>query len=86
VEVANAPSHIRGMTARDRFTANLKCPQCGREGKARLSEEDGWSYLHGNRKTSVDALPDGFKEIDQPSAKGTSVDIFCATCNVSAYV
>jgi hypothetical protein len=71
------------LTARDRFTAALKCPKCGREGEARLSELDGWSYAKGDKTTQVDALPDRFRVVAQPSWYGT-VGIYCATCNVSA--
>lgn len=71
------------MTARDRFTAKLECPVCYKTGEARLSEEDGWSYLRGNRSTDVDFLPEGFKVVDRPSKMG-QVDIFCLECNVSA--
>ncbi|MEJ0094974.1 MAG: hypothetical protein WDN46_16585 [Methylocella sp.] len=83
METAPGMCHIPGMTARDRFPANLKCPQCGREGIARLSEEDGYSYAFGSQDTKVDHLPEGFLVVEQKSPVG-SVDLFCAGCNVSA--
>ena len=71
------------MTARDRFTAKLVCPKCNHTGEAKLSQEDGWSYITGDMSTSVDHLPDGFKVVKDNSLGG--VDIYCATCSVSAW-
>jgi hypothetical protein len=48
------------MTARDRFTWKLKCPSCGKTGIANVSQEDGWSYMNGDRSTQIDEVPDGF--------------------------
>jgi hypothetical protein len=83
MESERSKSHIGSMTARDKFPAELRCPKCGREGVAQLSEEDGWAYMKGNRSTSVDHLPDGFKVVKKLSYYG-DVDIFCATDDVSA--
>jgi hypothetical protein len=55
----------------------------GRDGRARLSESDGWSYAKGDKTTQDDALPKGFHSVAKPSWYGT-VDIYCDTCNVSA--
>lgn len=52
------------MTARDRWTVDLKCPICGRTGKAELSQADGWSFMK-DQSTSVDSLSDGFVEREQ---------------------
>lgn len=73
------------MTARDRFRAQLKCPKCGREGEVHFSELDGYSYAFGNKDTSVESLPEGFKVVNQRTGIA-SVDIYCATCDVSALV
>jgi hypothetical protein len=70
------------MTARDRFSAPLECPKCGRSGKVQFSELDGYSYM-SDRSTTVDDLPEGFKVVQKPSGWGT-VDIFCEQCDVSA--
>jgi len=71
--------------AKDRFEAQLKCPKCGREGVAKLEEEDGWSFMKGDQTTKVKQLPNGFKVVDQPSRMG-SVDLHCKDCSVSAIV
>ncbi len=47
------------MTARDRMTENVSCKQCGTEGLAKFSQEDGWSFMR-DQSTRVDFLPDGF--------------------------
>lgn len=70
---------------RDNFNAPLKCPKCGLEGVAELSQADGWSYLKGNRTTSVDHLPAGFKVVQKPSYYG-EIDLFCEADDVSALV
>jgi len=48
------------VTARDRWTEDLKCPTCGLQGIVSLSEADGWEYQH-NQSTTVDECPDGFR-------------------------
>jgi len=72
------------MTARDRFSAKLDCPKCKRTGEAALSQEDGWSYSSGDMSTRVDSMPDGFKAARGPAHSG-GLDIFCASCDVSAW-
>ncbi len=54
------------MSARDRWTVDLKCPACGKVGMAELSQEDGWAFMR-NQSTSVDSVPAGFDyKIEQP--------------------
>lgn len=72
------------MTARDRFSVPLKCPTCGLEGTARLSQEDGWSFIKGNRSTQVDEMPEGFKAVSGNSSYASDLDIVCAKHGVSA--
>ena len=69
------------MTARDRWTTKLKCPQCGVTGAAELSQADGYAYMRGERRTSADELPKGFKVVEGAG----DIDIFCVKCNVSAW-
>lgn len=69
--------------ARDRFQAKLKCPKCGATGVAKLSEEDGWSYVKGSQETKVESLSEGFVIVNQRS-KMASVDFHCKSCCVSA--
>ena len=70
------------MTARDRFTEKLKCPKCGRQGVADLSQDDGcWTFW--GSPTRIDNLPDGFKTVsDKGSTRGFT--IYCAECDVPA--
>ena len=71
------------MSTPDRFIVNLDCPKCHLQGKAHLSQEDGWAFVKGKTNISVDAMPDGFKAMVKQSRLG-SLDIFCLTCDVSA--
>ena len=50
------------MTARDRFTHDLTCPQCGKTGVAEVSQADGWSVMRDD-STSIDQMPEGFGDI-----------------------
>ncbi len=72
------------MTARDRFSVPLKCPKCGLEGTARLSQEDGWSFMRGNRATAVDEMPHGFKAVVGSCSYANDLDIVCGQHGVSA--
>lgn len=71
------------MTARDRFRVELKCSKCERAGTVHLSQEDGWSFLNGNRSTRVDHLPQGFKVVANTNAG--EIDIFCTDCGIKVY-
>jgi hypothetical protein len=50
----------------DRWTENLRCPNCGKTGAARLSQEDGWTVR-------VDSVPEGFKVVGS--------NFYCALCD-----
>jgi predicted RNA-binding Zn-ribbon protein involved in translation (DUF1610 family) len=56
------------MTARDRFTHDLTCPQCGKAGVAEVSQADGWSFMRDDN-TTVDEMPEGFQDIRQQGDK-----------------
>ena len=83
VSVGSGKHGNASMATIDKFIVNLKCPQCGREGEAHLTEADGMAYLKGDRSTHVRGLSDGFKAVGRASRVGT-VDIVCAQCDVSA--
>jgi len=70
------------MTARDRFTENLKCPVCGLEGVAQLSQADGWSF-EKDQSTRVDFCPEGFKPVKRSDGSNI-VDFYCLKDNVLA--
>jgi hypothetical protein len=60
------------MSIRSRWVENLRCPQCGQTGVAKLSTTDDQSW--GVR---VDELPAGFKM----ARSGTYSNFFCVLCD-----
>jgi hypothetical protein len=48
------------MAARDRYTVDLECPQCGREGVAHVSEDD--HPFMKSLRFSVDRVSEGFSD------------------------
>jgi hypothetical protein len=73
-------SHIEGMTARDRWTVDLRCPKCGNTGTAHLWQEDGWSFSNGDQSTHIDSVPQGFDALQtRPHIKFT-----CTACGIEA--
>lgn len=66
------------MTARDRWTTNLSCEECGTSGVADVSQEDGWSFKN-DQSTRVDFLPEGF-DYSGGSGFGDPVRFFCKNC------
>ena len=73
-------THNGGMKARERWTENLQCPQCGKIGEAQLSRADTYAFLMGDNETSVDFVSDGFS----CSRDGEAVNFSCAHCQVGA--
>ncbi len=65
------------MTARDRWTDDLKCPKCGKVGKAELSHADGWSFTK-NQSTSIDSVTEGFRAQTRPNSN--LLDFYCIDC------
>lgn len=53
------------MTARDRWTVDLKCSHCGAEGEAELSQADGWEFAR-DQSTRIDSIPSGFVVASSP--------------------
>jgi len=72
------------MSAKDRFSAKLKCPECGREGVAKMWEEDGYSYTFGDKTTHVDSLSEGFQQVKAPSRIRKDLDFQCVDHAISA--
>jgi hypothetical protein len=58
--------------ARDSWVENLRCPECGKAGKAELSMADGVSWA-----VRPDSIPVGFKVIESENSK----NFYCATCD-----
>ena len=69
--------------AREHFTSNLKCANCGWVGVAHTSEASGYSYWRDN-ETRIDSVSEGFV-VRSPSTGNAKVGIDREQCNVSAY-
>lgn len=69
------------MSARDRWTINVKCPLCGNTGEVRVSQADGWAFERDS-STSVDFVPTGFYE--KAVGQGKIPDFYCSKDNVKA--
>jgi hypothetical protein len=54
----------------DRWVENLRCPNCGKTGAARLSQEDGWN-------AHVDGVSEGFKVVETENGR----NFYCAFCD-----
>jgi hypothetical protein len=66
---------------RDSYRIDLKCPDCGGEGAADVSEED-YPFTE-NRRFSVDQVTSGFS-VQNVGSRVTEVEIVCSACKVSA--
>jgi hypothetical protein len=66
---------------RDNWRVDLKCPNCGRQGAAKVSEED--YPFTDNRRFSVDEVTPGFS-VQNAGSIVTEMEIACSDCNVSA--
>lgn len=63
--------------SRDRFYLNLDCPDCGRSGKARVIENDGWSFMSGGPERRVQSVPVGFTIVNHGRNHGEETVIQC---------
>lgn len=72
------------MSARDRFSCKLRCPECGREGKAEMSEAGMFGSLRGDNAIKVESVSEGFHTVDAPSNYGDDLDFQCVDHAVSA--
>ena len=68
------------MTARDRWTTKLACEPCGTTGEAKISENDGWTFMNGNVERCVDSVPDGFTVINHGERRIEDLAIACGNC------
>ncbi len=66
---------------RDSYRVDLKCPNCGRQGAAEVSEED--YPFTDNRRFSVDEVTPGFS-VQNAGSIVTEMEIACSECSVSA--
>jgi Zn ribbon nucleic-acid-binding protein len=72
------------MSSKDRFTATLNCPVCGRSGVAHLWQEDGYSYAFGDKSTHIDSVTEGFQHVSRKSSIDDTTDFQCVDHAVSA--
>ena len=70
------------MAERESWSKNLRCPRCGREGVARLSQEDGASNQFG-QVTTIDHCPSGFVAREDEDDSNI-FRFFCVADNVAA--
>jgi hypothetical protein len=70
------------MSRREEYSEPLKCPACGREGRAAMS--DRRSYKIEDFDTRVDAVTEGFEAISTPQNPHRRYDVICDKCKVSA--
>ncbi len=70
------------MSRRDRWLQDFRCPECGREGTAQMSD-DALPPIQSDYHAKADYLPDGFATVKRESKVG-SIDIVCVRCGVSA--
>lgn len=68
------------MASKDRFTMPLECPACGKSGEANCWQEDGWSFVKGNRGTSVTNVTTGFTRVKERSFWGDDINFVCDDC------
>jgi hypothetical protein len=74
-------AHITSMAARDRWTSNLICPTCGREGTAQISEADH-PWVRDLDRT-IDSWSLGFLVI--PGKTNLTQQIVCEECKTVVY-
>ena len=58
---------------KDKWYENLRCPACGKTGRAGLSQDDD------DDAATADIVPDGFKVVDGPYG----LNFHCGTCDVA---
>ena len=61
----------------DRFSTGIKCLNCGASGKARITEDDGWSYVRGSKGRHVDSVPRGFTVVNHGKDFGQDTIVHC---------
>lgn len=64
------------MARQEEYNVRLKCPKCGRDGRADMSDAGAYKIEPGGYDTRVESVPDGFE------IRGH--DVVCADCKVSA--
>jgi transposase len=81
VGIHRAACHLTSMAPRDRWTSNLICPTCGRQGTAEISEADH-PWISGPDRT-IDSWSLGFVVI--PGEANFTQQIVCEECKTVVY-
>ena len=71
---------LGGMADRERWEIDLRCPQCGLRGHARISQNH--PLVGSDDAQTVDGLTAGFKVIAHKLSQNS--EIHCSSCNVEA--
>ena len=71
---------LGGMADRERWEIDLRCPQCGLRGHARISQNH--PLVGSDDGQTVDGLTVGFKVIAHKLSQNS--EIHCSSCNVEA--
>jgi hypothetical protein len=83
LELRRERAHNARMTARERWTSNIRCDDCGACATIVISEEDH-PYETGSMGTKIEACPPGFEVI--LDAKGSREPcVICANCKTVVY-
>ena len=61
--------------AREKYELPLKCPKCGRAGRARMSDRKSYK-IEPDYDTKVESVPEGFEK--------RGADVVCSKCGESA--
>ena len=64
------------MSASDRYRMGLECLDCGKSGKAEISENEGWSFIN-RKECHVDSVTEGFIVVDHGADHGRETVIGC---------
>jgi|SRR5271165_1138978 hypothetical protein len=78
--VATLSRHLWGMATRESWTVDLRCPACGANGAAQVSEDDH-PLMPSRGALRVDSLPDGFR-VRRPGNTMRTTQFECIRCGM----
>lgn len=70
--------------SKDRYYWSLNCSGCGKDGKAYIIENDGWSFMNSGRERHVQSVPKGFTIVDHGRDGDEETIIKCDDCGINA--
>jgi hypothetical protein len=71
------------MAARDNFSMDYRCQECGAAGTIHFSQADGWAWLKGDQSTTVESIPAEFEAVPNKGVENGH-DIVCRMCSTQA--